>query len=347
MFVTKRANGYYYLYFNVEGSGKRKMISCKTKKKPEALKFLCNLQNNFNTSHTKQTVLYLTDLQNEILKYVNDNLRHGTVKIYKSTLKHLLRIVKDKPIKLITSNEIEYYKSIRLKEVRQSTVNIDLNTIKAIFNIAIRFNWLEKNPSKDIKKISIPQKQRLCFNEIETKLILNNCNPLIKNLVSFALYTGMRLNEICNVQMKDVNYAEGILSVSNKETFKTKTGRQRQIPTSENLINLIKAIKNHKSDKILPFYAPEHYLFSIRGGFKLSPNFVSKAFKKVLRKLSMSEKFHFHCLRHTFITNLIKAGVNINYVKEIAGHKDIKTTMGYIHIVTEDLREAVNKIKIC
>ncbi|MBK8552806.1 MAG: tyrosine-type recombinase/integrase [Ignavibacteria bacterium] len=47
-----------------------------------------------------------------------------------------------------------------------------------------------------------------------------------------------------------------------------------------------------------------------------------------------------------FITSLIKSGVNKNFVKEIAGHSEIQTTMNYIHIVTNDLREAVNKIKI-
>jgi site-specific recombinase XerD len=69
-------------------------------------------------------------------------------------------------------------------------------------------------------------------------------------------------------------------------------------------------------------------------------------FKKYLRILGIHEKYHFHCLRHTFITNLIKKGVNINFVKEIAGHTDIETTMNYIHIVTEDLRKAVNLITL-
>ena len=53
-----------------------------------------------------------------------------------------------------------------------------------------------------------------------------------------------------------------------------------------------------------------------------------------------------HCLRHTFITNLVKAGANINYIKQIAGHSDIKTTENYIHIGIEDLRNAINKVNI-
>jgi len=346
MFISKRQNGFYYLCFNNEITGKRKTISCKTKKKPEAMKFISDFKTNSKNPLQKPSVIYLCDLQIEVLKYVSDNLRAGTTLIYKSTFKNLLRIIKDKPIKLITSNDIEKYKSVRLIEVSQTTVNIDLNTIKAIFNIAIRFNWIEKNPSKDIKKISIPQKERLCFNDLELKLILNNCNSLIKNIVCFALYTGMRLNEICNIQLKDINFDERILSITNKENFRTKSGKQRQIPISDNLFKLLNEMLEQKpNDNILSLYNPESYIFS-RNGFKLSANFVSKAFKKVLRKLNMNERFHFHCLRHTFITNLIKNGVNINYVKEIAGHSEIQTTMNYIHIVTNDLREAVNKINL-
>lgn len=346
MFITKRQNGFYYLYISDENTGKRKMISCKTKKKPEAMKFLTNFKNHSKNPLKKSTVIYLSDLQSEVLKYVNDNLRIGTCLIYKSCFKNLLRIIKDKPIMLITSNDIEKYKSERLKEVAQSTVNIDLNTIKAIFNIAIRFNWIDKTPCKDIKKIAIPQKERLCFNELEIKLILNNCNPIIKNIIEIALYTGMRLNEILNIQWKDINLNEKVLTIRNKENFKTKTGKMRQIPISENLYTLLsEKLNDSGNDKIFSFINPESYLFS-RNGFKLTTNFVSKVFKKVLRKLNINDRFHFHCLRHTFITNLIKSGVNINYVKEIAGHSEIQTTMNYIHIVTNDLREAVNKISI-
>ncbi|HEY5536423.1 MAG TPA: tyrosine-type recombinase/integrase [Ignavibacteria bacterium] len=68
--------------------------------------------------------------------------------------------------------------------------------------------------------------------------------------------------------------------------------------------------------------------------------------KDILRKLNFDNKFHFHCIRHTFISSLIKSGVNINYVREIAGHSEIRTTMNYIHLSTEDLREAMNKIQI-
>ncbi len=325
-----------------------KMITCKTKYKPEAMKFLSNFKNNSKEIQKQQSnhVCYTIDLQKEVLKYVSDNLRLGTLLLYKNAFKDLLRIIGNKPIKLITISDIERFKSVRLKEVKQSTVNIQLTTIKAVFNIAIRFNWINSNPCNAVKKISIPQKDRLCFDENEVKLILSNTNnPVMKNLIKFGLLTGCRLNEICNVQWKDLNFQELILNISNKDNFKTKSGKQRQIPISDELLKLLNEMLGQKPNKnILSLYEPEKYIFSIRYGTRLHIEYVSKSFKKTLRKCNFPERYHFHCLRHSFITNLIKSGVNINYVKEIAGHSEIQTTMNYIHIVTNDLREAVNKI---
>ena len=170
---------------------------------------------------------------------------------------------------------------------------------------------------------------------------------MMKNLIIFALLTGCRLNEICNVQWKDINFQESILNISNKDNFKTKSGKQRKIPISDELLKLLyEMIEQKPNENVLSLYNPDNYIFSIRYGARLNIEYVSKAFKKILRRCNFPERYHFHCLRHTFITNLIKSGVNINYVKEIAGHSGIQTTMNYIHIVTNDLRDAVNKISI-
>lgn len=242
MFLSKRQNGFYYLFINDEHTGKRKMISCKTKYKPEAMKFLSNFKNTSKDLHKQNStnVLQLSDLQTEVLKYVSDNLRNSTCQIYKRVFKDLLRIIGNRPLKLITISDIENYKSFRLKEVKQATVNIDLMTIKAIFNIAFRFNWINSNPCNEVKKISIPQKERLSFNHIEIKLILNNTgNQLISRIIKFALYTGCRLNEILNDQWKDINFKDRTINILNKEDFKTKSGKQRQIPVSDELFKLL------------------------------------------------------------------------------------------------------------
>lgn len=348
MFLSKHKNGYYYVHYTDDITGKRNAVSTKEKYKPEAVKFLSDFKNNLKIKNKeKSKVHYISELKTEVMQYVLNNMEFSTCKLYKAVFDNMLRIFNDKPIKLVNTNDIELYKTIRAGEVTKATVNKDINTMKAIFNIAIRFEWLNINPVKSIKKLSIPEKEYLAFTDVQLKMILGKIeNQSIKNFVKFAILTGCRLNEIINLQWKDVNFSERVLTIRNKPNFKTKTGKIRQIPISDNLYNLLSDIINiNAGEKTLNFINPERYIFENPNKYKFCKNYVSKYFKKILRSLNFNEKYHFHCLRHTFITKLIKSGVNINYVKEIAGHSEISTTMNYIHISTNDLREAVNKIR--
>lgn len=294
---------------------------------------------------TKGIVVYLEDLRNDVLKYTESNLALTTHKLYLSAFKNLLAYLGNKPIKLITTKQIDDYKSYRALSISKSTVNIELTCIKAIFNLALRWDLLKVSPAQYVEKFRIEQKEILCFNDIELKYLLDNMpDGDIKNIVLFALHTGCRLNEILNIQIKDIDLAEKIIYIRNKPGFRTKTGKVRQSPISDHLYNLLESIL--KQDKnVYRLLEPERYLFTNQQGVRYNKDYVSKKFKKYLRAFNMPEKFHFHCLRHTYITNLVKAGVNINFVKLLAGHSELSTTMNYVHIVTDDLRNAVNKVR--
>jgi integrase len=353
MYLFKRKNGNYYLQFKDDISGKFKMVSTKAKFKPDALKFLANfkalLQEKIKANDKeKSKVLYLEDLQKEVMRYITDNMTISTTIIYRIVFRDMMRIFGNKALKLITISDVENFKSIRAGEVKKATVNRDLSTMKSIFNNAIRFDWMNKNPVKSVKKLSIPEKEYLSFTDDQLKLIITSIhNANIRNIVLVGAFTGCRLDEILNLKWCDVDFADRILKIRNKANFKTKTGKIRDIPISDSLFNLLdKLIKSGASGNILNFYNPDNYIFQNLSGYRYSKFYISKYFKKILRKLNFDEKFHFHCLRHTAISTMIKNDVNMNYVKEIAGHSEISTTMNYIHIKTEDLRNAVNTINI-
>jgi len=290
-------------------------------------------------------VIYLEDLKEDVLKYTKSNLAYTTHKLYFSAFKNLIAYLGNKPIKLITSKQIEDFKSYRALSISKSTVNIELTCIKAIFNLALRWDLLNSSPAQYVQKFRIEQKEILCFNEVEVKYLLSKLpEGDIKKIVIFGLYTGCRLNEILNLQIKDINLGEKIIYIRNKPGFRTKSGKLRQSPISDHLYSHLESILKHDRN-VYRFLEAERYLFTSPRGLKYERDFVSKKFKKYLRAFKMPEKFHFHCLRHTYITNLIKAGVNINYVRLLAGHSELSTTMNYIHIVTDDLREAVNKVR--
>lgn len=343
----------YYIYFTNSLTGKYTRVSTRTKSKPEAVKFLSDFKNNLKTrieraEQEKSKVHYISDLQAEVIKYVSDNMSASNTKLYKTLFKNILEFFGDVPINLITFKDIELYKGKRLETVSKASVNKDLTILKSALNIAISFNWIKQNPAKNVKKVILSEKERLCFEPEQIKLVLNNINnESIKNFVLFALHTGCRLNEVTNIQWRDINLHERLVNIRNKADFKTKTGKIRQVPISDNLYTLLKSLMyDDDNKKIVNFIDPDKYLFCNAKGCRYDKNYISRYFKHILRRLNFAEKYHFHCLRHTFITQLIKAGVNINYVKEIAGHSTIGTTMNYIHISTNDLRDAVNKINI-
>ena len=77
-------------------------------------------------------------------------------------------------------------------------------------------------------------------------------------------------------------------------------------------------------------------------GIKFNEDFISKQFKKIIRKANLNDDIHFHTLRHSFASILVQRGVSLYVVKELLGHEDIKTTQVYSHLTQVSLSNAVN-----
>jgi|SRR4030095_15059243 len=337
MYLSKGYKGIYDLYFTNPSTGKRSKLSTGKSNLRDAMKYRNDFQIDLlNQSQPKVT--NLIQLQEDVLEYVKYNFSLKTLEAYRLSLSNLIRILGNRALGLLGMKDFEKYKNERVSSVSKTTVNIEIRTIKAILNYAVRNGYLKTNPALNVRQFSIPEKEKLAFNSEELKKLLEAiADTLIKKITLFGLYTGCRLSEILHVQGKDLDFGKMILTIRNKVDFKTKTGKIRLIPISEELHSLIGNFKGNSE---------EDYLFSFDGKNIVSRDFVSHKFKKYLRKAKLPEKYHFHCLRHTFITNLIKNNVSINFVKELAGHSDIQTTMSYVHIGLEDMRKAVNDLKI-
>ena len=84
------------------------------------------------------------------------------------------------------------------------------------------------------------------------------------------------------------------------------------------------------------------YVFQKVNDVKLNQECVSKDFKKAVRKSKLSERIHFHTLRHSFASILVQKGASIYVVKELMGHSDISTTQIYSHLRKENLIDAIH-----
>ena len=337
MFLSKRGK-YWYVFYLDELTGKRTMKSTKTKIKGEALKFVSELKEGLKP---KPRVIAMSDLKTEVLNHIKYHLRKGSILLYESSFRRMNRQWGNILIKFITPDHIEKYKISRLNnDVTKSTVNIELRTMHAIFNLAVLWGFIQINPCKGVKKFQIDEREKLAFSDVEISMIIDHVKDIkLKNIIIFALNTGCRLDEIIWLQWRDIDFDQDVVIIRNKELFKTKTGKNRYIPMSDMLLEVLNKIKPPDMSESL-----DNFVFGKTRIYRYDKSYISKKFKKLLRQLHLPERFHFHCLRHTFITQLVKKGVNIFDIKQLAGHSCIETTELYMHTITEDLRKAVNLI---
>lgn len=340
MFLSRGRKGIYDLYYTNPLTGKRtKKTTGKTSLR-EAIRFRNEFDPDSSSKvpHLEQISYNLYELKVEVLEYAKNNMANSTYELYKKAINNLINFLGNKRIANVTYLELEKFKNHRAETVSKTSANMEIRTIKAIMNFAVKSDFILKNPAANIKQFRLPEKEKMSFSKQDLEQVFNVItDPIIGRIVIFALNTGLRLSEILNIQIKDINYEERYITIRNKADFKTKTGKIRLIPFSEGSERIVSPFKGKSGDR---------YLFSFKGSIRLNKDYVSQKFKKYLRIAGLPEKFHFHCLRHTFITNLIKAGAPINFVKELAGHSDIQTTMCYVHIELADLRKPMELVKI-
>jgi len=326
--------GVYYFYYT-GANGKRKKKSLRTTDYETALLKADEIQNNSTSLNAVRQIISLVEFREWVLNYAKNNHNYGTYQLYETTFKYLICFFgENKKISEIKTIDIEMFKTERMKFVKPTTVNCYLRKINASFNLANRFDLINFNPAKKVTKLREVESQRKVFNENEfNKLVEAITDKSFKNLVLFGKYTGCRVSELVNLQWNDINLNENHIEIRNKEKFTTKTGKNRKIPISVKLIEVISQMEEGK---------PDEFIFLQKHGKKFSKDRATRFTKRYLRKAKLPEYLTFHCLRHTFITNLLRKGVSIYIVKKLAGHADIKTTEIYAHLVTDDLRGAVN-----
>jgi integrase len=225
----------------------------------------------------------------------------------------------------ITPLDIEKFKAQAIKEVSQATVNRALALLSSMFNRATswkRFSGI--NPVKGIRFYKEQGRLRYLEKEEIAKLI-DNCNGHLKSIVTVALFTGMRKSEILNLKWRDVDFNHDIIYL-----YQTKNGEKREVPMNALVKSaLIKVEKNPDSQ----------YIFANRRGGPYTN--IRKSFFTALTKCDIIN-FRFHDLRHTFASQLAMAGVDINTIRELMGHKSLKMTLRYSHLSPDHKKRAVD-----
>lgn len=333
MFLSKRVNGIYYIYYNDE-TGKRQAISTKTSIKSAALIFLTDFNQKVKKKQEKPAIaIKLKDFTEEFLIHSKAIHTDKTTRTYKTTFKIFLDSIGNIFLSSIEEKNIKQYIDYRITSASVFQARKDLINLSSCFNWAISEGYISTNPCLKVTKVRVPQKMPLFFSEVEFKKLIDTIdNQDIKDLIIFAVNTGCRQMEILTIEWNQIDLNRKILLLDN-QTHITKSKKIRSIPLNRHVIDVVnrRMILSSNSQK----------LFTLQGKEITAKQIQTKS-RYYIKQAGLNTKLNFHSLRHTFASWLVQRGISLYQVSKLLGHSDLKVTQIYAHLTHDDLKSAVD-----
>lgn len=258
---------------------------------------------------------------------------HRTMGYYQSTIEKMLTII-DIPIRKITTEVVRDY----LKEY-QSINNCSKVTIDNIRrNLSSFFSWLEeenhilKNPVRRIRKIKVGTTVKETISDEKIEIIRDACtNPRDLAIIDMLYSTGIRVGELVNLDINDINFHERECIVYGKGE------KERRVYfDAKTKLHLMKYL-NERSDSSKALFV------SLNKPYK---RFQISGVEIRIRKLGRSlgyENIHPHKFRRTMATRAIDKGMPIEQVQQLLGHQQIDTTMKYAMVNQNNVKNSHKK----
>lgn len=249
----------------------------------------------------------------------------------------------DLKLKNYSSNTIENYKSqvaaflkyfnnvatkpseISEKQIKQwlllaNSINGRKHRISAV---KLFYKLTGKQPLK-FKHIEYPRSEKKLPQIIEKQFLLDKIgkieNKKHKAIIALAYSTGMRVSEVCNLMISDIDSKRMIITIR-----QSKGKKDRIVALSEKILEILR--------EYFKEYKPKEYLFNGQFDLRYSERSCNQIVKKYL-----GNDYHFHLLRHSNATALLEAGTDLRIIQKHLGHASSKTTEIYTHVSTATLQ---------
>jgi integrase len=288
---------------------------------------------NIKPNRSKRKLL--SDAIREVLDSLKGDGARATIRSYNLAATNFICAVGNMAVSDVTSRNADLFKTERLKTVKPVSVNVDLRSLRSLFSILERWQYVTINPFSRMKMVKLPEQEIVSLSKEEVvKLIDSITDTCIRRIVIFAYFTGSRIGEILALRWDAVDLNKKIVTIRNSESFTTKSRRIRILPLNDDLCKELVQMQAEKGDKIFVFVGKKHRPFNA--------SHISHKFKEQCRLLHYDERIHFHSLRHSFATHLIEAGTPLYDVSKLLGHAHITTTERYAHLYPQDRGHIVN-----
>lgn len=260
----------------------------------------------------------------------------------KVIMRSFLKIFRDEYINNITLQHLEFYQGHLREKKAAQTVNRHFHTICHFFNKCERWEYIDKNPCKWLSYLkNDKQKAIRIYTSEEVKLMIERAQPWVADVIFLVYRTGLRRKEVASLRWVSVDLEQGVFHIEAHDDFHPKGYKPRTIPMTQELYDFF--YRKRKESMRLSLAHKNDYVFVNSNGDRLDPHRISKEVFRLGKRIGI-EDLKLHNLRHTFCTNMVMAGENLEKIRLLAGHASLRTTEKYLHVKPENLTSSLERL---
>lgn len=240
-----------------------------------------------------------------------------------------LKAFRNRRMDAITVRDVVHFHCACREATSASTANRHLGLLRTVFNVAVRWGVVQRNPCDGVKKIQEPPPRERYLSLEETGKLLKaldeEWNPVMSSSIRLLLFTGLRLHEVLDLRWEDVN--------QELKSFRlriTKSGKSRIVYPSSLAWAEIEKMRQHR-------LGTHPFVFPGRNPNEQTTR-PTRAFHEALTRAGI-ERIRIHDLRHTFASQMVQSGATLFEVQRVLGHTTPLMTQRYAHLTEGGLRD--------
>jgi integrase/recombinase XerC len=281
---------------------------------------------------TQSLQIFLRALQGQ-------NYSSKTLRAYGDDLTQFLEWVQknrvdwDTPTRLTRADIEGFMQYLAAQRMSGVTRVRKLAAIRKFFAFMAENKIVAGNPANTVKGARREEKEPNILYKEQYKALLYEASDNIRDyaIIQTFLQTGIRLSELVNLRVDDVDFEHRILTVR-----QGKGKKDRQIPLVD---EAVKALRNYVRYRNTEFIEDDEIFFLAKNGTSLNVSTVKYIVAKYVKKAGIRKKVSVHTLRHTFEAHKADKHMSLATLQELMGHKKKETTLKYIHLAKTNLRQ--------
>ena len=271
---------------------------------------------------------------------VDKGLSNNTVKAYEADISSFFQWLDNEDLKYknLQEDHINQYISFLFqRKMRSSSVNRKISSIKSFYIFLVKRNFVKNSPLNDL--VAPKQEKYLpeSMSEAEVDKLLNS--PDVANkienrdkaMIEMLYATGMRISELVNLKITDVDMKRCVVKVFGKGS------KERLVPFGETALDSLRSYLNEREQ------SSSKEIFLSNRGKKMTRVAFWQRVKIYLIRENLKNSISPHTLRHAFATHLLNRGADLRSVQLLLGHSDLSTTQIYTHIAKQRLSDVLKK----